>query len=476
MSNAAHEAITFGRHYPGVLQSHAGDRFVPATLIFEERLGAQLEVVFMTRDDLGDFPIQREWFDANRTNIPRNLNFYGKELRLGLYGTRMLEVNPGNYVTVGTFTAENVVFRDRDVSLNEPLRVTEFQSRLDGLGELTRLRASEVEHERDNDGRVHALHITIRSPQSLVWHQGDAEVSISVHWRGSPGNEDVHVTESVILVTKFEEPRSINEHLNEHDKVRTLLSVLMDGPALYRGHAVRDSTVTDRYITGEPFDNPLVNLLSRRTLAEHGAPAAHKTIWLELTAFGRQVAPADFANWDKTFTPEVERALSSFLELMSRNAHSVADRIVNTGIAIEKFGRLLAPVDGERWSYRGSKTTYNTFAYRCVMTVGADWSTIADSPQGVAAAIRWAYTSSKHPAETPPDPREEYLISRLMMAVMRLVIVRRADSVGDLANSYVESWQFRQLGESLFEHARVRIDDSGHFYSTEEPTELTAQR
>lgn len=463
----AHEEVEFGRHYTGVLHDQVGGSFVPATLNFTEQRGAQVEVAFMSQPTLGDFPAQRGWFNHSQIAIPVNLNFYSAELRLGLYNTSMVKVQPGPYVTMGTFTAAEVVFQDRDVPVSEPLLVAELQSRIDGLADLTHLRASDVETATDDDGRIQALHITVKSPDAWVWQQGDAEVSIQVYWRGSPGNEDVHVAESVVLSTKYPAPRPIADHLDEQDKARAFVSVLVDGPAHYRGHAIRDSTITARLMSGEIYGHPLVTLLSHCTLTEHVAPYSRGDPWPKLNALGRGLRPEDFAAWSDALDPKWSRAFASFLELMSRDRHSIADRLINIGIAIEMAGRLLPEADDEAWSYRGKQRTFSTFAYRCVMEVGADWSSIADSPRGVASAIRWAYTSSKHPKDEPPSQRERYLISLIMMTVMRLIAIRRANPSGEMISSYVGDWQFRQLGEITFQQARVRISDEGSFYSVE---------
>ncbi|WP_022891124.1 hypothetical protein [Agromyces subbeticus] len=374
----AHEEVQFGRHYTGVLHDQVKGSIVPATLIFTERRGAQVEVAFMSQSAFGDFPAQRAWFDHNRIAIPANLNFYSTELRLGLYNTSLVKVEPRAYVTMGTFTAAEVVFQDRDVPVSDPLLVTELQSRIDGLADLTGLRASDMETATDDDGRIQALHITVKSP-------------------------------------------------------------------------------------------PLVTLLSHRTLTEHVAPLSRSDPWAKLIAFGRQLTPADFSAWNDALNPTWTRAFASFLDLMSRDKHPISDRLVNIGIAVEMAGRLLPVHPNEAWSYRGgTQRTFNTYAYRCVMELGADWSSIADSPNGVAAAIRWAYTSSKHPEDEPPSQREQYLISLIMMTMMRLVAISRANPAGEMISSYVADWQFRQLGESTFKQARVRISNEGRFYSTDE--------
>jgi hypothetical protein len=94
----------------------------------------------------------------------------------------------------------------------------------------------------------------------------------------------------------------------------------------------------------------------------------------------------------------------------------------------------------------------------------ADWTDAANTPTGLAKAVRTIYTAVKHAEKEQPDAVQMMLVCDVMLLVVRMIAARRVDLEGKLVKRFAGSWSLKKHFQS-FESVDLIIDDDGIFTS-----------
>ncbi|WP_312099840.1 ApeA N-terminal domain 1-containing protein, partial [Corynebacterium dentalis] len=163
----------------------------------------------------------QKWFDFNNPSLPQNLLFEDEKGSLSLYGIRTHHASIGSGPSLGRFAPDAVVFARAEGDLKEPLMVEALRSKLDGLADWVDTQAISVETQSDAEGRLTGIDVSVRSPEDIEWTQGDAHMSLAVHWNWSGGRE-LKIEEYVLLQSSFHGRKGLpDEHLDQHRVIRT---------------------------------------------------------------------------------------------------------------------------------------------------------------------------------------------------------------------------------------------------------------
>ncbi|WP_348788455.1 hypothetical protein [Leifsonia sp. NPDC080035] len=431
--------------------------YVVGTLTLDER-GVEVELPYLPHLPTKQFETIEQWVDGEA--LPANLIFETLGGRVSLYGNRSTGWTSGN-ISQGRFRPDEAVLGDRMGDLQEPLTVTEVKSTLDGLSEWTGFKAIKQETHVDEQSRVKRITAEVESVDEFTWQQGDAKMTITTHWHGDGKRNGLHIDEWVVLTTEFPTSRPFINHLMEQRKVRSLLTLMLGAGIAWRKHEVRD----ERFAVVMP-DGSLLPLfyevISRRTVRDYALPVPdHTALRRDGVAYLPQLQPAALTRWAALYE-EWSRVIDPTVGVLSRSGAFAEDIVISTNLSLEAGGHLL-PASKDEEALYGSKKSTSRHIFRCLESLGLDWSEAADSLWGLAEAIADNYNTIKHydRGEMPPT-QETYVIGRLSLVVVRLLALNLLDETGQLVKAYGESWQFQRLLR-YFADSNLHIDWKGDF-------------
>jgi hypothetical protein len=216
-----------------------GTPYVVATLYYDSA-GVHVAVPYVSDPSVGQFSTVDEWFGRfGDSAVPVNLRYQDTELHASFFGTQYRGGNSNLFegTSVGRFSVDSTVVGRATGPIDEPLLVTEMQSRVDGLYEWTQFRAADVKPEHDQHGRVTRLEITVESTQKLSWKHGAATVELGTDWAGLESGKALF-DEWVTLSTRFDSPAPVSDHIAVQASIRTLLAILFGSAIYFRRHVV----------------------------------------------------------------------------------------------------------------------------------------------------------------------------------------------------------------------------------------------
>jgi hypothetical protein len=297
-------------------------------------------------------------------------------------------------------------------------------------------------------------------------------MKLKMTWRSSTtnSNHSWSLEDSAQLVSAFPEPRDASAHLGEHRKVRELLVLMYGAPINFRRHEVRSLHYLPGTIPGgqpEVFA-PSVSFISRRTLREISAPLLDESrlFWPVLRL--PQIGPEGLTRWaqvwdDAAFCRMIEPVVTTLM----RPKPFYEDMVLATGRFLDAWGKTAEKADGERAaSPDANGHTFAISVYRALSLVDADWSFLAEAPEGLARAISQTYTSVKHAENDPPDPVQLQALVPAMLALVRMVVARKVDQDGAPVREWGHSWGLRDPVPD-FVRLSYRVEADGTFVTTE---------
>ncbi|MBD3933128.1 hypothetical protein IF129_16415 [Streptomyces chumphonensis] len=402
-----------------------GTPYVAATLRLSETNGAQVEVPYLDFPGESQFGSTAEWFNSEEP--PSNLLLMSLDGDISLYGCRYSghTVNYPRGIGVGRVTPSELVLHGRDGDFHDQLEVKEFRSRIDGLIDWTRYGSIRRKTDQDDQGRVQRVTIEIASLDGSQWRQGASMMKISGDWNVDPARNSVNVTEGVSLVSTFECPKPVLQHLAEHRKVSALLSFIFGCATYFRRHDIKDSRFNAKTLDGSVVETPFYQLVSRGTVKEHSKPSpSRKRLQSPLVEFSK-VGSNGLENWSTCYDTWV-RFIHPAVSALNRPGAIIENLVISAAMSMEAAANLIGPVDGESPTCRrnGSPTTA-TYMYRCLVETGWDWSALCSSVVGLAQAIANNYNTIKHFDRGQfPDPTETHLVSSVTALAVRMLALR----------------------------------------------------
>ena len=438
--------------------------FVGATLRMKAT-GVEVEVPYLPGFSAPQFAHVDEWF--RKMTPPDNVLVYTREGPVTLYGCRWSghADATGTRVGSGSFTAREALLRDRDRPLSDALLVQKCYSRVDGMNRWSRMTAVSSESDLDENSRTVGLNVSVKTPTSVEWQQGEATLRVRSTWRFSSTNKAdsrVHELEdNVVLESEWDEPRPFIDHLAEQRMVLHLLTFLFGKSISFRKHHVQDESIAARLMNGDIFDHPFTEVISSRTMRERAQPAIPAKelerpllVLDELGADGLTEWAKHYETWKRFILPAVTN--------LSQRRRFAEDIVMNMSMSIEAASHLLGKRPGEEETHRNGRPTTATHAYRCLEVLGIQWGDYIHSQVGLAKAIANNYNAVKHADRGGfPDAGQTILIGDVIELVVRLIAVRLTGQGDELIERYRQGSEIWSIAQR-FNSYRLRIvDDRG---------------
>lgn len=345
---------------------------------------------------------------------------------------------------------------------------------MDGLNRWARSSAVVSEPRADDEGRARALDITVESPESVEWTQGDATMRLRTIWMSSEVSDGYErsrvIADNVVIESEWAQPHEFFDHLVEQRKLVHLLVFLFGTALSVREHRVQDESIPARLMGGEIFDYPFVELVSAQTVRERvqPIPTAEKLsrpllVLQEVGAEGLRRWAEIYDHWDRFILPAVA--------VIGRRQRFTEDVVMSTSMALEAAGQLIGQRPGEERTYDPGRRrpTMATYVYRCLELLGVQWGDYIHSQVGLARAMSNNYKRVKHADNGAfPDHVETYLISVVNELVVRLLAANLTGGADELLGRYragSELWTVQQQFDAY--HLRI-ADEEGTWVSTED--------
>lgn len=466
-----------GRSFAGVLLTYddSEQRTVPATLRFDAEKAVEIELSSSAVMGPSAFGEDAEhpsiWFRGDG-HVPEQCIFQSLEGSITLsrlQNTRRSQ----NWVVNGVrFVAREAVLSATRASINEPVMFDELASQFDGLAEWWNERNIVVTRISDELGLAKRLEITSRDVQSIEWYQNGAQMRLELGWRSSTANQNRSWTlaQTTKLVSRFPGPRTADDHLDEHWKVRSLLVLLLGKALPYREHSIVSETAYfDELPSADDAPGPRYfpsrGFITRRTIRDYGEPKAEPSEFMDGIIYLSQIGAIGLERWADAWTPSWERLISPTVAMLGRPRPFIEDMILATGIFLDAWGKKSPKVEGERETYsQGSRANPNfaTYVYRALIATGADWSTTSRSVGGLARAVREIYTAVKHAEKDQPDPTHMMLARTVMVLIVRMIAANQIDPSGELVRAFGAGHKMRQELQA-FSSSNLIIDEAGQF-------------
>lgn len=459
-------SLTPGQSYVGLLVDGVTDTpYTAATLRMEAR-GPVVDVPYIRGDTTGQFTHVDEWFQTQTP--PQNLILRTPDGVIGLYGIRWRGHSVRSGISLGQLAPAETVLGRYEGSLDEPFKVTEARSAVDGLRQWTQLYGITSDREIGDDGSEELV-VRVTTGVESTWQQGEATMSLMSDWRTAAPEIDPHsglnISTHPVLVSKYPNPRTLNEHLTEQRKVVHLLTLITGSPIHFRQHRVGDEQIVVRSVGATVLGHPKVEAISSHTVQDYAQPNPKKSALDKMLTRFSDVGEEGMVRWNEQYEPWKKFVLPAVGNL-GRSGSFMEDTIVSMSMSLEAAGKIIGerPGEDETYGHRGPITA--TQVYRCLDVIGVSWGEIG-SNAGIARAIARIYNSIKHfNGGDYPDAAVSHLVSGIAKMIVRLMTLHLLDESGSLLAQYREVGAMREL-ESRAKHYRLAFDSRGNTVATE---------
>lgn len=458
------ESLAFGQSLSGLLVDGVEETpYTGATLRLEEPRGVVVDVPYVHHDDTEQFRHVDGWF--NTQTPPMNLILQTPDGQVGLFGIKWRGHSVSSGVSLGKLAPAETVLGRCEASLDEPLKLAEVRSQVDGLRQWTRFYGIETEPETDDDGLTQGLVVRVRSGGEVTWQQGEVTLKFVTTWKTNHPEEDPHggldIREHVVLVSQFPTTRPFNDHLAEQRKVVSLLTLITGHPILFRRHQVWDETIVSRSVGGTILGHPRVDLISTQTVRDYTQPRLRKTEADDMLVRLPDVGEAGMSRWAEQFETW-KRFIFPAVGVLGRREAFMEDVIISTSMSIEAAGQIIGVRDGEEPTYYRGRPTTATNVYRCLNLLGVPWGSITTDHQSLARAVANTYNDIKHFDRGEfPETSVSHTISHITKMIVRLLTLHILDESGGLLRQYREQgamWKVQRYSEVY----GLTFDERGH--------------
>lgn len=456
------EPFEFGDTMSGLLIDGVVDTpYVSGVVSYDAKKGVRVVVPYKHDGETEQFSSEREWFDNGA--LPPNLQVDLREGEISLFGVhKSKQVSIiGRSLSFAEIAARVVVLKSREGEMSDELKLSQVRSHIDGLSEWTRFSSVTRTHETDENSMVKKLTLEVETMDALTWKQGDATMKLLTHWSTEEPEQGTQISDWVVLESEFDEPRPFSDHLDEQRKIVQLLTLLFGCGIRFRRHQIRDERFPIRMMDGSVSYLPFCEAYSDATTREITEPRPTREQLVGLIARVQDLGVEGLERWGAIHN-DWRRVILPMVGVLSRAAF-VEDVVINAAMSLEAAGHILGYREGEEDTYNGVRKTTATWMYRCVVSLGLDWSEIAESPMAVARGITNFYNDIKHYARGEfPDPEETYLIRIVAAVVVRMTVMNAIEDTGEIAKTWGEHW-LRGQGKQQYKDRGVRIAENGRF-------------
>lgn len=458
-------SLTPGQSYVGLLiDGVTGTPYTGATLRMEDR-GPVVDVPYIYRDETGQFAHVDEWFQTQTP--PKNLILHTPDGVIGLYGIRWRGHSVRSGVSLGQLTPSETLLGRYEGPLGEPFKVAEARSVVDGLRQWTRLYGITSDREVGEDGSE-GLVVRVTTGVESTWQQGEATMSLVSDWRTAAPEIDPHgglnISAQPVLVSRFPEPRPLNDHVAEQRKVVHLLTLISGSPIHFREHRVGDEQIVVRSVGGTVLGRPKVEVISSHTVQGYAQPRPKKSALDRMLTRFSDAGEAGMLRWNEQYEPWRKFILPAVGDF-GRAGSFVEDTIISMSMSLEAAGKIIGERPGEDATYERDRPITATQVYRCLDVIGVSWGEIG-SNAGIARGIARTYNSIKHfNGGEYPDPTVSYLVSGIAKMIVRLMTLHLLDESGSLLAQYREVGAMRDLEDRAVRY-RLAFDSRGDTVST----------
>lgn len=438
--------------------------YTGATLKMEPARGVIVEIPFIENDSSGQFNHVSDWFMTQ--SPPANMYLLTPDGNIGLFGNRWKGHAVQNSVTLGKVMPRETVLGPCEASLNETLVLNEVCSQIDGLQAWTQMKSLKHVPHIDSNNLVQDLDVKATTVKSEAWTQGEATLYFHTSWKTAHAAEGfeggLSINDETILVSAFPDERPFPDHLAEHRKVVSLLTLLSGGPIQFRGHQVSAQSIVLRTLSGEIYArSPRVPLISAYTVREleMQKPSISDLNWMladfdSVGTSGLERWAAAFEKWKKFILPSVG--------VLGRRQPYIEDVITTLSFSIEAAGQIIGVRPEEEQTYYRGRPTTSTYVFRCLEVLGVDWGALAPDLCALAQAISKVYNGIKHfNSGDFPDPDVQHVISVVLRYTVRLLALYIMDESGKLLTIYRGKRSLLRA-HNIFEQSEVRFDAQGN--------------
>ncbi|OIH97899.1 hypothetical protein [Curtobacterium sp. MCBA15_001] len=456
----------------GILVDGVADSpYLGGLLTLDPARGVRVRFPFLVHDQTGQFKPTDDWLRSRQASP--GMLFHSDRGSVSLFQCSIAQTARhwgGGRVPSATVAAREAVVGIRRGSLDAPLLVRALRSHADGLSEWTGFKASDWEPTLNEHGRIRSITATVETLEEFSWTQGDARMTLTTHWEGRNGRAGLHVDESVTLASDFGESRSVEDHLAQHRKVRSLLVLIFGRGIYFRKHEVKDEAFGPESLSD---DEPRLSLLdwqhlvTRSTVREQSNATPDSNLLRRDGLVGlADVEVGGLERWAQ-LPDQWKRVIDPTVGLLMRERPTVEDVVISTNLSLEAAGHLLPPAPNEEETcVGGTRPTTATWVLRCLARTGLNFSAFADSTVGLARAVANNYNGIKHfDRGELPDLVHTWLIGQVSLLTVRVVALRELETDSGLLSDFAASELARDLSGD-FEGEQLCIGRDGQFHST----------
>lgn len=458
------DAFEEGCTYSGVLLATPNGQEVttPATVSFHSERLIDIEIsdaasVMLLLRSGGD---KSPWFGQGQS-VPEQCVFQSLSGAMTLTRLRFVRRSQNWNVRTVIFAADEVVLTATKSDMGKPSLFDEFTSRFDGLADWWSASILLVRPHLDDEGRTKRMEITTREDVPTIdWDQGDARMTIELSWRSNTDdhNRSWALSQLTNLNSRFDEPRSADEHLDEHWIVKSLVVLMYGKPLRYREHVIvgkadyfsegpgRKADESLRHFPSRPF-------LTSRTVRDMTKPSNELGGLRPAILLLDQVGADGLTKWARMWRNGWSRFTSPVVAVLGRDKPFIEDQILACGIFIDAWGKSQEPADGEAATYssngKRSSPTFATFVYRALRATRAEWCQVGLTDAELSISVRDVYTAVKHAEKMQSPVNEMILASEVMLLATRLLVAVEVSLESRFVSDFVGDWSFKSKLEAL---------------------------
>lgn len=461
--------LEFGESLTGLLiDGVRGTPFVGATLRLTREQGVTVEVPYLSNPEADQFDHVRAWFGSQ--SPPENMLLVTSEGTISLCGVSWSGYSEnwgGARTSLGKLRPSITVLGPRDADLTEPLVMGELRSRLDALNEWADLSSITSEPTQTASGMAQALDLHLEQGREITWQQGGATLALKTTWRTSYEfdgySRTTLISDNVYIQSSFATgPKPFSEHFAEQRKIASLMTFLYGRPLAFREHKLCDERFPARLSSGETYDHPPTELLSRATYRDRvndiptrrdlGRPIAYLS---ELGTDGLETWASNYKKWERFILPSAS--------VLGRPNPILEDVIVSTSMSMEAAGHLLGEQPQERTTWHNGRPTTSTYTYRCLYVLDTRFPEgISDKP-ALSRAIANTYNTVKHADRGSfPALGAMHATATINRLIVRLLAVHISGKSEALLGPYREGRNLDKIRQVL-DGNRLRITPQGQW-------------
>jgi hypothetical protein len=425
-----------------------GNSDTPDIAVMLQDTGKQIVLTVPTKGMFNKDDPYSQWFssgiqftsepDKNRYKYapPRVLMFHDNDGTVILVGCRDTGFRSSMRAGNGKIVANFAVLGGKNLRYD---RINGVRSELPALTEWTGQRSVQTTTEKDSQGRMKKVNVTLSSPPEIPLNHR-MNLTLRPAWRTSfPDKVGTFSAHDVVqLQTTSQRPTDWKDHLDQHVAIRELLVLASWHSFGFSRLDVNRTDDPETLLNGKPVQPRWASVATHR-LRKHEEWTRKPRFLFTLEDIG----PKGVRRWLK-LRSSFARAIGPLVALADQTGGFWESQMVQSGIALEALGYQLATDNGGAAFNSRGQIKYT----EALETILADMPYVPlDDPDDWKRRSRVCYMGVKHADNSVPDSlilantlRENLLVMRFWIAARlgcgRIALERRHG--GDpLANEYV---------------------------------------